>query len=263
MGSEMCIRDRSQVTQAARWSPERLSRWKSVHVRLSPEEREAELGQYMIRSTDGGVTWSKRYSSIVNSPHGPIQLADGRLIYAGKQLWTGDRAVGVCESVDDGVHWRWLSKIPTREGDDPAQYHELHAVEAEDGRLIVHVRNHNRPNDRETLQSESEDGGANWTRPHSIGVWGLPSFLMKLQDGRLLMTYGHRRQPLGVQARTSQDSGRTWSAPMIVWGRGTSGDLGYPSTVQLSDGSLLTVWYERMADNKNAVLRQARWRIAG
>ena len=72
----------------------------------------------MIRSTDGGVTWSSRYASIVNSPHGPIQLSDGRLLYAGKVLWTGDKEVGVCESKDDGKTWRWLADIPTREGDD-------------------------------------------------------------------------------------------------------------------------------------------------
>jgi len=43
----------------------------------------------MIRSTDGGRTWSPRCSSIVNSPHGPIQLRDGRLLYAGKELADG------------------------------------------------------------------------------------------------------------------------------------------------------------------------------
>ena len=31
---------------------------------------------------------------------------------------------------------------------------------------------------------------------------------------------------------------------MIVYGDGTSSDIGYPSTVELGDGSLLTLWYE-------------------
>jgi hypothetical protein len=43
----------------------------------------------------------------------------------------------------------------------------------------------------ETLQSESSDGGKTWTMPRSIGVWGFPSHLLKLKDGRLLMTYGY------------------------------------------------------------------------
>ena len=50
---------------------------------------------------------------------------------------------------------------------------------------------------------------------------------------------------------------------MIVSGDGVSGDLGYPSTVQLDDGSLLTVWYENMSGSPNAVLRQAKWSLEG
>ena len=34
-----------------------------------------------------------------------------------------------------------------------------------------------------------------------MGVWGLPSHLLRLRDGRLLMTYGYRRAPFGNQAR--------------------------------------------------------------
>lgn len=97
--------------------------------------------------------------------------------------------------------------------------------------------------------------------PHSIGVWGLPSHLIRLKDGRLLMTYGHRRPPFGNQARLSSDEGRTWSEPMIISGDGITGDLGYPSTAQLDDGSLLTVWYEVMKGSPYAVLRQARWTL--
>jgi hypothetical protein len=44
-------------------------------------------------------------------------------------------------------------------------------------------------------------------------------------------------------------------------GDGASGDLGYPSTVELGDGSLLTVWYEALRGSPHAVLRQARWRL--
>jgi hypothetical protein len=84
-----------------------------------------------------------------------------------------------------------------------------------------------------------------------------------MKDDRLLMTYGHRRKPFGNQARVSDDYGQTWSEPVIISGDGSGGDLGYPATVQLGDGSLLTVWYERMAASPRAVLRQARWTLEG
>ena len=248
------------------WSTEEmqadlLARWQACHNRLTDDERQAELGEWLIRSEDGGRTWSERIPTIVNSPHGPIQLKDGRLLYAGKQLWTDDKKIGVCESLDDGKTWKWLSEIPTREGDVVVKgYHELHAVEADDGTIIVQIRNHNKADAGGTLQTESSDGGKTWTTPHPI-TYGLPSHLLKLRDGRILMTYGHRRDPYGNQARLSTDNGKTWGEPMIISGDGMGGDLGYPSTVELDDGSLVTVWYEKMEDSPLAALRQAHWTI--
>jgi sialidase-1 len=249
-------------SKAASLSAEQRKRWLGVHQRISAEQRQQELGCWMVRSIDGGVTWSSRYDSLVNSPHGPIQLSSGQLLYPGVALWKKDRAVGVCESADDGASWSWLAGIEPRPGDDLENYHELHGVEAADGRIIVQIRNHNKTNQRETLQCESTDGGRTWSKPHAIGVWGLPSHLLRLKDGRLLMTYGHRRKPLGNQARVSDDNGKTWSKPMIFQGDAISGDLGYPSTVQLDDGSLLSVWYELVEGSTHAVLRQAKWRLA-
>jgi Neuraminidase (sialidase) len=235
-------------------------KWQAAHLRLNDTDRKAELGEWIIRSTDGGKSWSTRIPSVVNSPHGPIQLKDGRLLYAGKKLWAEDKKIGVAESRDDGHTWQWLAEIPTRQGDKNA-YHELHAVEATDGTLIAQIRNHNEADKGETLQTESKDGGKTWTEPHSIGVWGLPSHLLRLRDGRLLMSYGHRRKPFGNQARLSMDNGKTWGEPILLSGDGKGGDLGYPSTVELEDGTLLTVWYESMTEPKLAVLRQAKWRL--
>lgn len=249
----------NEAIEKGDWPSDKLNAWLAARDRLSAEGRRSDLGQWMIRSEDGGQTWSERYSSIVNSPHGPVQLHDGRLLYAGKELWTGAGRVGFCESTNDGRTWQWLAELPVRDGDRTDEYHELHVVESESGKLITHIRNENPTNDNETLQSESSDGGRTWTTPHPIGVWGLPSHLVRLHDGNLLMSYGHRRPPLGNQARVSDDEGATWSEPMIISADGAGGDLGYPSTVELPDHDLLTVWYERLAAQPNAVLRQARW----
>ena len=243
------------------WTQEKLDRWLAAHQRTSKETREKELGQWMIRSTDGGLSWSQRYRCPVNSPHGPIQVSDGSLLYAGVQIWDKERKVGVCKSTDDGISWQWLANLPIRSGDQSREYHELHAVECDSGKIIIHIRNHNPNHTRETLQSESTDGGKTWTEPHSIGVWGLPSFLQRLKSGRILMSYGYRRKPFGNQARYSDDEGASWSDPITISDDGMGGDLGYPSTVELSDGTLLTVWYEKLKDSPRAVLRQARWRI--
>ena len=95
--------------------------------------------------------WSERYSSIVNSPHGPVQVSDGRLLYSGKVLWTGDSEVGVAELSDDGQTWKWLADIPVMKDHDRKQYHELHPVEACNGRLYARIRNHNQLHAGDTL----------------------------------------------------------------------------------------------------------------
>lgn len=252
---------RKAIAAPDTWDAVRLAKWKGAHERISEAQREAALGTWMTRSDDGGVSWSGRYDSVVNSPHGPIVTTKGGLLYAGITLWKSDRKVGVAKSKDDGETWDWLSDIPVREGDKQADYHELHMVENVTGQLIVHIRNHNAKNAGETLQCESSDGGKTWTTPHTIGVWGLPSHLLKLRDGRLLMSYGHRRKPFGNQARISDDDGKTWNQPLTISGDGIGGDLGYPSTVELSKGDFLTAWYERLAGSPRAVLRQARWSL--
>jgi sialidase-1 len=244
------------------WDPATLAEWEAAHGRLTEPQRRGELGCWMLRSTDGGVTWSARYRVPVNSPHGPTPLADGRLLYMGVALWEPGRRVGGWASADDGLTWEPLGELPARPGDASRDYHELHAVEARPGRIVCHVRNHNAANAGETLQSESADGGATWSVPRPIGVWGLPSHLLRLRDGRLVMSYGHRRGPFGNQARVSGDGGETWGPPLTLSADGIGGDLGYPSTVECGDGTLLTVWYERLASSPLAQLRQVRWRPA-
>lgn len=250
----------SASSEKPRMSADQLAKWRATHSRIPEGQHKDHLGCWMIRSEDHGQNWSPAYRTPVNSPHGPINLRDGRLLYAGVELWTDERRVGVSTSSDDGKTWTWLSAIPTRKGDDHRAYHELHAVETATGRIVVHIRNHNKPNAGETLQTYSDDGGQTWVEPYSIGVWGLPSHLLKLSDDRILMSYGHRRAPLGNQARISDDNGQTWSEPIIFYGDATSGDLGYPSTVELNPGHLVTVWYEKTSGSK-AVLRMADWKL--
>ena len=245
------------------WDDERFRNWDLAHNRVSPEARQKELGCWMLRSTDGGITWGERYATPFNSPHGPVQLSNGTQIYVGKELWTEEQRCGAAVSEDDGQTWNVVGFISARDGDSIIQYHELHAVEASDGRIVAQIRNENPNNNNENLQTISKDGGKTWTTPEPIGVWGIPSFLNKLADGRLLMTYGYRRAPMGVQARVSDDNGDTWSDAMIIYGEGATGDLGYPSTVQLDDGSLLSVWYEvQPQESPLSKLRSCRWTIS-
>src|SRR4051794_40978490 len=85
---------------ASGWPAEKLDRWQAANLRTTPEQRRALVDTWMLRSTDRGMSWSTPYRVPVNSPHGPAALADGRLLYAGKQLWQPGQKTGVCESSD-------------------------------------------------------------------------------------------------------------------------------------------------------------------
>ena len=70
--------------------------------------------------------------------------------------------------------------------------------------------------------------------------------LCRLEDGRLLLSYGVRVDGRrGVCAKISSDEGRTWGQVWRLAYTVDGGDCGYPSSVQLADGSIVTAWYSR------------------
>ena len=64
-----------------------------------------------------------------------------------------------------------------------------------------------------------------------------------LPDGRLCVTYGHRKKPFGIRARVSSNEGKTWTPEIILRDDGFDGDLGYPRTLVRPDGRVLTAYY--------------------
>ncbi|MBM3190711.1 MAG: exo-alpha-sialidase [Chloroflexi bacterium] len=46
----------------------------------------------------------------------------------------------------------------------------------------------------------------------------------------------------------SEDSGETWSADTVLRDDAPCGDLGYPVTMELDDGRILTVYYYNLDD---------------
>lgn len=63
----------------------------------------------------------------------------------------------------------------------------------------------------------------------------------------MLLSYGNRVTPKGVDVRFSDDEGETWTKPFRVVD--FQGDGGYPSSVQLPDGNVLTAYYARKIDD--------------
>jgi hypothetical protein len=97
----------------------------------------------------------------------------------------------------------------------------------------------------------STDDGATWQlrskvadtdRPETAHN-GNPPALVRLRDGRIVVTYGYRSKPYGIRARISRDDGRTWGREIALRDDGASWDLGYSRSVQRGDGKVVTVYY--------------------
>ncbi len=249
-----------------------VARCRKVRALLTEDVVARELGVWMLRSPDGGRIWEpKRWVAAgAGSPHGPTQLADGSLLFIGnwRDCPVAARAaepittLGARLSRDDGRTWELIGAIPERPCDVPGCYHEPHAVQLSDGRILVHIRNHNKQDSLHILQCESTDGGRTFSVPHDTGLIGLPAHLLVLRDGRLLSTFGYRYLPYGNRAAISSDGGRTWSEPMVIDEKPVARDIGYPSTVELADGSLFSVWYEHLPGKAQASVQAAHWSLA-
>ena len=59
----------------------------------------------------------------------------------------------------------------------------------------------------------------------------------------------------------SLDGGETWDIDHDLYVNGVSADMGYPSTVELSDKSLATIFYATPESGAPAVIMQQKWRF--
>ncbi|HHW30556.1 MAG TPA: exo-alpha-sialidase [Clostridiaceae bacterium] len=96
----------------------------------------------------------------------------------------------------------------------------------------------------------SRDKGVTWSEPVKVTRKSEhPADVTLLQSGKLLLTFGRRVKPTGCGALISEDGGVTWNydREILLAGdggeKGGSFDLGYPSTVQLDNGNIVTVLY--------------------
>lgn len=109
----------------------------------------------------------------------------------------------------------------------------------------------------------SADNGRTWTLDQTVvtdtGAGGNPPALVALPDQRLVLTYGYRDQPTGLRAVTSTDRGHTWSDPITLTDDVAMGDMGYPRSVVLDDGTLLTVFYANQGEETDRSIEATRW----
>lgn len=261
-----------------RWHDYILKAWPGAESVLKmyaslPEEKR-QGGSYIRISEDGGFSFGETVKVPVSAPHGPIQLKDGSLLYAGKRMYSGPDETGeepadykanameVWKGTPDGKNWTKLAKLDPPEGTTLANFHELHAIELESGRILCVIRAQGAEvaHGFTMYQTFSDDGGVTWSPLSCIGVSGSPPHLMMHSSGALVLSFSRREEPYGERALISRDNGVTWDEECVLC-EVSPRDLGYPASVELRDGSILTVYYQAWEDDPFASLLYTRWTL--
>jgi sialidase-1 len=222
-------------------------------------------GTWISRSTDNGYTWEPGYKvnseplrwtmpadSILELPNGTLLMAVLGQLNTRRERKDAEPIRSVLLRSDNrGEDWEHWSTIAF----DPAgiiSFDEPALGRTADGVLVCMMRTEHLPRGRHQHMwvAYSHDDGESWSRPEATNIWGYPADLTLLSDGRMLATYGYRRGTYGVRGVISPD-GLSWDVAnefLIREGaippRSATRDfyhIGYPHSVQLSDGTIFSV----------------------
>ncbi|MDD4517138.1 MAG: sialidase family protein [Limnochordia bacterium] len=257
----------------------RVAWWEGIDSSTIDPVRASELvkqygGGYIIKSKDRGETWSDLIPYPFQ-PHGPIELGDGSLFAVGNI--SGNTATAYT-STDQGDTWSTtgiIFNLPKYVVENKKiyglGYWEPHFMQMPSGRIVVYIRAHTTGDDEYGNPyglipymwiTYSDDYGKTWSKPYQADFKGYPPHCTLLADGRLLLSYGYRWQPYGQRARISDD-GLDFNKydEIIIRDDAPDGDLGYPASIQLDDGTIMTVYYQKEFVHRKPVLMATFWSL--
>ncbi len=225
--------------------PDVVERW--IHYVNPPGYKNADslAGGHAILTKDGGHTWSEPVKG-PDTIHGGIELANGTILVASYRELKDAITVNTAAKWDGP--WTQIAEIHSLQPDS-IRFGEPSVLQLSNGRVIMMIRATTIPyNDADPRcflwETYSDDNGETWTKPFQTPLWGFPPHLLLMNDGRVVVTYGYRRPPYGIRADVSND-GITWKKEneVVLRNDAPNKDLGYPASVELSSGKVLTVYY--------------------
>jgi hypothetical protein len=213
-------------------------------------------GTYLHRSADGGRTWEKVIRLEV-APYsggygirGAVGLTSGGLLLPLSDV-PRYAAVFAVRSVDGGRSWGPAEAVASVAG---KLFEEPAAAVLSGGAVLMLMRE---STSEHLYQCRSDDDCASWSEPVDTGIAGCPPHLLRLADGRLLCTYGFRYFPYEIRCAFSADEGVSWGEPMTIRTDLGALDIGYPSSVEVEPGRILTVYYGPLFDGTTGILSTA------
>jgi len=216
--------------------------WDKVAPERNKESRPIQT--VVSISRDGGKTWEQGGPVLPNEPGLSWQVPFGDILPAANgDLVAGTYAFGrgggdifAARSRDGGRTWTDIAPIVKDKHCEAAMLHlgggQWLAASRRFGILDLDI-------------FASDDDALTWKHAVTLDVKPVSSaHLLKLSDGRVLLTYGNRTpKNVGIDARTSSDGGKTWGLPQRLVDLPEGGDSGYPDAVELPGGRVLVGFY--------------------
>lgn len=204
------------------YTTDRGHSWKGPHV------VPMELGRHVDARTDYLLDGPSECTALLTA-----KKEDGK-----------EGRVFATRTTDGGKTWKFLNWV----GPEPKGFAIMPStVRLDKKRLLTTIRT--RDGEKNWIDAYvSKDNGATWSfynrpAPDTGRKSGNPPTLIKLKDGRLSLIHGCRAEPFGMRARLSKDEGRTWSDELHLRDDAASWDLGYPRSMQRSDGKVVAAYY--------------------
>ena len=205
-------------------------------------------------SYDGGRSWEERpieglpkFAHYAGWFRKGLALPDGTVLGVIYGVIRDDKKVGsrrldgayALRSTDKGETWQisTLAQDPTGK----RSYNETELLLLPSGRILALSRG---GGEAHLYQGYSEDGGRSWSSPIPTSIPGSPANLLRLKSGNILCVYRHAGYPEGYRGVLSRDEGKTWEVAneKVIRDDTLPGLVGYPSSVQLDDGTIFTLY---------------------
>ena len=258
------LRDGTIVCASYTWAlipPEGIDK---LPLRTFHSPTYAFMGGYIVRSENGGKTWSgplvpmalpgNQALDALGNPlpaynrGAMIERRDGHLSWV---VVRTDRtspnllSIHLIDSADKGKTWTYACPV----AEDPAvSFNETSLIETRKGDLVAFIRTEDFGG--KAAYARSIDGGKSFAKWRDAGFIGHPFHALQLKDGRVFLVYGYRQPPFGIRAKLlNPDCTDIETAPEIVLrDDGGSGDIGYPWAALFPDGRVLVAYYFNIGD---------------
>ena len=205
---------------------------------------------YILKSTNSGYNWSAPIS--VPNPnankwlyaYGRILELPDKLIMPAYQRMINDslpQEAVLMYSTDKGQTWKLYSTIAYSES---IYWNETSIVATSNTNWLAYVRQGAADPNEKIYQYKTTNSGSTWT--NSQLTTQISPEATVLSSGRLLLCTGGARGTGGattIKCQLSSDSGSSWFGAKDIFSNASGGDGGYPSTVQLGNGDILTAYY--------------------